>query len=398
MSDLSGVTQDEVRRHNLARLLRLLHRHGPHSRSQLVAITGLNRSTVGVLVSELVDARLARETEGVGQGVGRPSLVVELIPDSAVVLAFDARVDRSVAAMVGLGGVVMERRSRSHRRDSYSVSAATKQLERLAQSVLESAPRRARWVGAAVGVPGVVRRTDGLVRFASNLGWVDAPFGESLSEALSFPVTVGNDANLGVLAEHVRGAAVGVDDVLYLSGGVGVGGGLMIDGRLMSGAGGYGGEVGHMVVNPKGRLCRCGSRGCWETEIGRDAVLRAAGYEPERWPQLDEMEVVRDPDPQVRAGVRRVGVWLGLGIANLVNLFNPEVVILGGLLREIYPVVSDVVEQQLDRALPASREQVRVTLPQLGGDSTLLGAAESAFADLLDDPLGVLSRSKCASA
>jgi predicted NBD/HSP70 family sugar kinase len=177
---------------------------------------------------------------------------------------------------------------------------------------------------------------------------------------------------------------------VYLSGEVGVGGGIIVDGRLMTGVGGYGGEVGHMAVNPKGRVCRCGARGCWETEVGEDAVLVAAGL-PEGSIE-DVVAAAERGDKQARAGLAQVGRWLGVGVVNLVNIFNPEVVVFGGVLRQLLPVTEASISLSLQTALAAPREQVRLALPALGADSTLLGAAESAFSLLLDDPLRVLSR------
>ena len=276
MTTLAGATQDEVRRHNLSSMLDLLHRGGSATRSDVVTATGLNRSTVAVLTTELVEARLVRESTPVGRGVGRPSIVVEPEPCSAYVLAMDFRVERTVAALVGLGGVVLARTERQHRRRSFSPGRGVQQLRTMAKSLLRSAPARGSWVGTAVAVPGVVRHRDGLVQFAPNLGWVEVPLGEALGEALGFgrPVVIGNDADFGAVAEHARGAAVGVQNLVYLSGEVGVGGGIILDGRPLAGTGGYAGEVGHMRVNPRGRVCRCGAVGCWETEIGEDVLAR----------------------------------------------------------------------------------------------------------------------------
>ena len=177
MSSFSAATQDEVRRHNLARIVRRLHLNGPASRSELVALTGLNRSTVGVLISELVDAGLATEGAGSAGTVGRPSLVVALDPLSAVVVAFDLRVERLIGAVIGVGGEVLARRELKHRRQSFGPQVAVKQLVAMTASLLESVPEGAAWVGAGISVPGIVDHGDGLVRVAPNLGWNDAPLG-----------------------------------------------------------------------------------------------------------------------------------------------------------------------------------------------------------------------------
>ncbi len=387
---LAGATQDEVRRHNLAALVRFLHDHGSSSRSELVSHTGLNRSTVGGLIADLETVGLFRETEPVGRGVGRPSYGVEPARERAYVLAIDLRVDRSIVALVGYGGAVLARREHRHRRGQERRVVA--QLAEAARAVLAEAPEDGIGVGIGVGVPGLVSRTDGMVRFAPNLGWTDVSLGHLLEEelALPWPVHVGNDSDLGAIAERVRGSARGSTHVIYLSGQIGVGGGVIVDGRLLVGAGGYGGEVGHMQVNPDGRRCRCGAVGCWETEIG-EAALRAHAGASARTSAADIVAAAAAGDETAAAGVAAVGRWLGVGVANLVNIFNPDVIVFGGALRDVLPATRELVRERLAHALAAPAEHVVLALPGLGDDSTLLGAAEVAFEPLLSDPLGTLA-------
>jgi len=392
----TAATQDDLRRHNRARLLRRLHEGGAASRSDLVAYSGLNRSTVGVLVSELAEVGLVTEVAGSAGQVGRPSLRVQPAAESAVVVAFDLRVERTVVALVGLGGTVLWRKEQPHKRTSYTPQNAVRNVVTLIEQALRHAPSTAAWVGVGVGVPGIVDHIDGRVRLAPNLGWADVSLGEMIRDALATKygfvptVAISNDADLGAVAEHVRGVGAHNRNLIFLSGEVGVGGGLIIDGRAMVGAGGYGGEVGHMVVNPTGTICRCGAQGCWETEIGRDAITRAAGMGDDHFEVADVIEAASSGNTKARAAIEGVGEWLGIGLANLVNLFNPEVIVLGGHLRLLFPLVSGTVYRRIHYALPAVRDQVRVEVPALNGDSTLLGAAETAFEDLLTDPIDVL--------
>ena len=237
-----------------------------------------------------------------------------------------------------------------------------------------------------------MRRDAGVVTMAPNLGWRDVPLGERLADALgtSLPIAVANEADLGALAELRRGAAVGAQHVLFISGEVGVGGGLIVDGQQLTGAGGFAGEVGHMPVNPDGRTCRCGSVGCWETEIGEGALLRRAGHPPDAG--REEVEaVLREAAagaPDVLEALDAVGRWLGFGLAGLVNVFNPQVVVLGGLFGRIHPFVEDDAAarssigwrcRRRGRACASSR-------PPSACDAPLLGAAELAFEPLLADP------------
>jgi len=388
-------SQEDVRRHNLGTLLRLLHVQGATSRSDLVARTGLNRSTVGTLATQLADVGLLRESTPVASGAaGRPSIVVEPCPRTYV-LAVEVGVEHLSAARVGLGGVVLKRCALPQDPgDQDPVRTATK-VRALLEELLEEAGAEQVCVGLGVAVCGLVRPTDGTVRLAPNLEWVDVPLGDLLKDELhpQLPVRVGNEADLGARAEHLRGAGAGVQDMVYLSGEVGVGGGIILGGRPLTGAGGYAGELGHMVVNPTGRRCRCGRSGCWETEIGEDAVLRATGRPPGT-PLADVFAASRAGDLQVQSGLREIGMWLGSGVANIVNLFNPELILFGGLTSDLLRVLEPDVRASLGSTLHAPRAQVRLELPGLGADSNLIGAAELAFAPLLSDPLGVLAAAR----
>ncbi len=388
----AATTQDEVRRHNLGSLLRLLHLQGATSRADLTALTGLNRSTVRALTTDLVTAGLARESEPVGRGgAGRPSIMVEPESERVFVLALDIGVEHLIATRIGLGGVVLDRREVRQGLADYDVARTLRRLHSLSRTLLSGAPAGSVCGGVGVAVCGIVGMADGLVRFAPNLGWVDVPLRDLLAARLggALTVTLGNDGDLGAMAEHVRGVAAGASDVIYISGEVGIGGGVILGGRAMSGVGGYGGEIGHMSVNPRGRLCKCGRRGCWETEVGEEAVLLTTGA-PAGASLADVLAAHRSGARWTRAGMRRVGRWLGLGVVDLVNLFNPQVIVFGGVTNELFTATEDVVREALGAALAAPREQVRLELPGLGRDSSVLGAAELAFAPLLRDPLGAL--------
>jgi predicted NBD/HSP70 family sugar kinase len=265
-------------------------------------------------------------------------------------------------------------------------------LAELASDLRARLPSEDSLVGVGVAVVGVVRRSDGMVSVAPNLGWRDEPLGEVLTEALGMPdvpIAFGNESDLAILAEHRRGAARDVDDVILVWGSVGVGGGLIVDGRPLIGAAGYGGEVGHIPVNPDGLPCRCGSIGCWETEVGTMALLRRAGRSPEAGRDafdalLTEAEA---GDPTALDAFADTARWLGIGLAGIINVINPSLVLLGGRLTASYPFVRSTLEAELDRrVLRASRRLVRVVPTSLGDDAPLLGAAELAFGPLLADP------------
>ena len=390
--DELGHRSETVRRANLSAIVRELHESGPLTRSDLVARTGLTRSAIRGLIGELVAGNLVYEGPATLDGTpGRPSSLVRADPHGAVVLALEIAVDSVAAATVGLGGEVFDhvRVDVPTRRSSVADIATV--LADLTRDLRSRLPSEESVVGVGVAVVGVVRRTDGMVSVAPNLGWRDEPLGEVLTAALAMdvPIAFANEADLAVLAEHRRGAARDVDDVLLVWGSIGVGGGLIVDGRPLVGAAGYGGEVGHIPVNPDGLPCRCGSIGCWETEVGTMALLRRAGRSPQAGREAFEtlLAEAEAGDAVALDAFNDTARWLGIGLAGIVNVLNPSLVLLGGRLTASYPFVRSTLEAELDRrVLRASRRLVRVVPTSLGNDAPLLGAAELAFGPLLADP------------
>ena len=278
MLTVIGRNSERIGRDNLSAVLREVHRHGAVSRSELAERTGLYRQTIRSLVGQLAARGLVDEEGAPTAGTrGRPSLVVRPRTDTVRVLALDIEVDSLAAAVVSLGGTVLRSVRVARPRDVADPAATIDALAAAAESVLRTSPRGSqRVVGIGVAVVGLVRRGDGFVRLAPNLGWTDVPLADLVADrlALGVPVAVGNEADLGGMAEHLRGAAEGARDVLYVSGEVGIGGGLIVDGRPLDGHRGYAGEIGHLAVNPDGGRCGCGATGCWETEVGEAALVR----------------------------------------------------------------------------------------------------------------------------
>ncbi|POM24454.1 N-acetylglucosamine repressor [Actinomadura rubteroloni] len=398
----AGPSPEEIRRHNLGTLLRFVHLRGPASRAVLAESLGLNRSTIMALTADLTAAGLVREElpRRPGRRAGRPSLVVRPESTRVYVLAFDIGVDRLSVARVGLGGTVLDRRSADLPRGPVDPAELVTALAGAARTLVRKAGRDAVCVGAGVAFPGIVRRSDDRVVFGPNIKLYDVALGEMLARrlALGVPVTVGNDADLGALAEQLRGAGVGCENIVYLHGDVGIGGGIIVGGRLLGGEEGFGGEIGHMIVNPGGRACACGSRGCLDSEVGERTLLDYAGrVQPDGQSGRDAVRAVVDAadrgDVTAREALHRVGTWLGFAVANLVNVFNPGMVIFGGTLRDVYlGSAAQVRSMVATGALAAPRDRVKLRTAELGDDATLTGAAEFAFADVLADPLQVLAR------
>lgn len=373
--------------HNRTVLLRRLHVGGPCTRASLATELGLNRSTIKALVDGLAETGVVEErVPRMRSGAGRPSLLVLPQPHAAVVLAVDVRVEQVAIALVGLGGEMLGR-------NSWNLRGRAHEPDEVITHVVESTRLLAEELGvelvaAGVSVPGVVRRSDGLVHEAPNLHWTNVPVGDRMDAVLKLPVRVGNDAELGALAEHLRGVARDSSDAVYVSADVGVGGGVISDGSALRGTAGYVGELGHMVIRPHGRPCYCGSRGCWETEVGEPALVRALDL-PDGAPRgavVAELRAMATRPASVSETFAGFAEWLTLGLVNVVNMLGPELVVLGDLFTALPGWLISDVGQEVHRRSLVSRALggTRIVASTLGADAKLIGAAELAFEPVLD--------------
>jgi predicted NBD/HSP70 family sugar kinase len=391
----AAVRPDAIRAHNLSVMLRHIHRDGALTRAELTQRLGVSRSTVGALVADLLQLGLVDEMVPTGgAGVGRPSHVVGPHRTGPVVFAVDIDVAHVTVAAVGIGGVVLGREAVPCEPEHTEPRAVVELVVDALPRVLAAACPGAAIAGIGVSVAGTVNRHTGHIDVAPNLDWHDVSFGARLAELVprALTVAVGNDADLAVLAEHHRGVARGIDDVVFLLGRVGIGAGIIVNGRPLQGHDGYAGEIGHIVVDLNGPACHCGKHGCVETYIGEGALLRLAGrtQTPTDETTAALFADARGGDDAALAAVRVVAASLGRTIAGLVNTLNPHTVLLGGYLAELLALAGPEVTRTLrDYALEAPGRTVQLGTPALGVDAALLGAAERAFAGLLADPLTV---------
>lgn len=391
---------DAIRRHNLSLVLGHIHRDGALTRAELTQRLRVSRSTMGALVADLLELGLVGEVvPSGGSSVGRPSHVVGPHDDGPYVAAVDVDVTHVVAAAVGLGGDVLARRdlpTGQEVTDASDPATIARLVVESVEHITSASGRTHPPIAVGVSVPGTVERATGVVTVAPNLDWHDVAFGDMLTDRLAglLPerarITLGNDADLAVVAEHLRGAARGFDDVVYLLGRVGVGAGIIVNGQPLRGYDGHAGEIGHNVIDSSGVQCHCGKAGCTETYIGEAALLSAAGRP---LPPTDEAVAglfaeARDGDATALAAIRTMAEPLGRAIASLVNTLNPHRVLLGGTLSAVLDLAREDIEASLAHyALEAPGRSVELIQPSFGDDSPLLGAAELAFAELLDDPV-----------
>jgi predicted NBD/HSP70 family sugar kinase len=395
---LRPTDQADVRRHNAALVLGCVSASGPLSRARVAAHTGLTRATVGTIVDELLAAGLVSE-QGTRSpsGVGRPGTDLVLRPDGAASVGLEINVDGIVVAVVDLAGTVRHRAARSGDLRDRTAAAVLRSAARMVDDAVAVAydlglPVR----GIGVAVPGLVDLGEQVLRLAPNLGWTDVAVVDRLrSYAVTHwpcPVVLDNEANLAALGELWRGGHTSTDSFVLVNGDVGVGAGVVLDGALHRGSRGFGGELGHLTVAPEGPECRCGARGCLEQVAGLDFILRQAGVRDE--PRTGEDAVsplltrLRRGDERAIAAVRQAGEALGVGVAALVNLFDVDTVVLGGVFAPLFPWLDEPLQAVVRRrVLSAAWAPLTVRPSDLGRDAAVIGAAYAPLRDLLADPL-----------
>ncbi|HEX5567453.1 MAG TPA: ROK family protein [Streptomyces sp.] len=403
------TTRLERGRGALGPALELVHTGRAPTRAVLTAELGVTRATAGAVAAELealglitVDSRPA-VTAG---SQGRPSHRLSVNPDGPVVLAAQVHADGFRAALVGLGGRIVATTPGCMTVEADPAQVLTEVVEAGARLLHETGRR---CLGAGLAVPSAVAEPEGTALNPLHLAWPPgAPVQEIFTRCLAdarvpgpsgdAPATghAANDINLVALAEHRHGAGRGARDLLCVATGHrGVGGALVLDGRLHTGSSGLALEVGHLTVDPEGRSCHCGGRGCLDVETDPLALMEAAGREP--GPEtgllrraLDLLRTEYATDPAVRDAAHLLIDRLGLGLAGLVNILNPDRIILGGLHRALLEVNADRLRAVIaDRSLWGRSGSVPVLACALD-HSSLVGAAELAWQPVLDDPLVAL--------
>ena len=389
-SPAAASEPDPSRRNNMSLLTTLVHHHGVLSRAQLTRLTGLNRSTVGTLIAQLVAMGVVYETAPTGEGqVGRPSPEVRPSPAVAA-LAVNPEIDAVTIGLVSLGGKVHKKiRFDTERipsaREAVNIAAAVIAGMR---SELDASYRI---TGIGMAVPGLVNRDDGVVRHAPHLGWRNEPVARMLGEATGYACQAANDASLGAEAELLFGAGAGAGqgNLVYLNGGAsGIGGGIISNGQLLRGASGYAGELGHTFVRSGGKTCHCGATGCLETEVSQSRLLERTGLTRGGTADLEEA-LANSSSAEVNDEVARQLSYLGIALRNAVNIFNPEAIVLDGFLGTLHALDPTSLDGALQsQALDGPAGQVRIYRAALGSDLMMIGAAELAFARFLADPAG----------
>jgi predicted NBD/HSP70 family sugar kinase len=391
-----------VRRHNLSLVLRTVHDEGEATRAGVAGRVGLTRAAVSSLVDQLLTEGFLTERGKTFSGqAGRPGTALNVARTGAAGLGVEINIDYITVCVVDLAGT--DRVRLEERRDNRGAAPAAvlAQAARIAARAMRSAhEQELRPVGAELALPGLV--SGGAVRQAPNLGWnrvaVEGLFAQALTGLLpgrrALPVSADNEANLAAMAELWFGggadAAERVSSFIYLTGEIGIGGALVLDGRLLRGAHGFAGEIGHVVVDPDGPQCRCGARGCLEQYAGQAALLRAAGLdEASGATGVAELETrARAGDPRALAALEEAGRVLGRVLSGAVNLLDPAAVALGGVFRPLHPWLAPAADAELTARVVSglwTPGSGRLRPSSSSGDAAR-GAAATVVRGVLDDP------------
>jgi predicted NBD/HSP70 family sugar kinase len=379
-------TTRDLRRTNRTKLLRELLFKGPTSRQALAGKTGLSAGTVGLVVAELLGEGLLEEVGSEESGGGRPRTILRVAADRAMsvgvdlgerglrVEAFDLAWQRRADAFVDL--------------DARGADASTvvgQITGAVSHVVSEARLPEAQILGVGVSVPGVVERTEESRIYAPGFGWDGLPLGRLLGDALDAPVRVDNGAKAMGQAELWFGAGRGAEDAVVALLGIGVGAAVFTEGRLYRGSRSSAGEWGHTPIVLDGEPCRCGSSGCLEAYIGESAILRhwddlggqpVTGTVPDG-ARIEKLFSIAGAEPNATAVMDHFARHLGAGLASLINLFNPETIVLAGSVGlRITPAILEDVRAAAERySLRQPFESVRIVQGQLGHDAVALGAA-----------------------
>jgi predicted NBD/HSP70 family sugar kinase len=372
------------RQMNRLRIIEALYRRPLSSRADLARHAQLSRATVSTLVEELVRAGLVEEQPGTAPGsnaeggVGRPPLLLSLVSRAAFAVGLDFGHQHIRVALCDLSGEPIV--------DDYSTAevdhAPAESLDlaqELVRQALDSAgvaPHQLLGVGMGLAVP--IDKVTGRLEAEGILpGWQGLHPAQEMEARLGIPVALDNDANVGALGEKAFGAARGVEDLIYVRLSAGIGAGLILEGHPYPGVAGVAGEIGHVLSDPNGPICRCGNRGCLEavaSPVAVAALLARSIGEPVTVPRL--LELVADGHRGARRAVAEAGEAVGRAVAMTVNILNPEVVVVGGDLAQAGEVLLEPIAAAIERhSVAPAAAAVRVTAGMLGARAEVLGAA-----------------------
>lgn len=405
MSSRHSADQALVRELNLSLVLRLIHNDAPISRSQIAQMTGLNKSTVSSLVEFLLEQELIHETGVNSVGAGRPARLLEINPRAGAIVGAEFGVDFVAVALTDFSGKILWREDQTTLPTDEQEKILEQSIALIKRAIKFSKGLSLSLLGLGIAISGTVNIQDGVLIFAPNLQWRNVPLRSFFKKHTNLPVFIENDANAAAVAEHLFGDARESNNFIFVFAGVGIGGGLFLNGNLHRGSIGYAGEIGHspLMAEPFDAPCHCGNRGCWETYANQYSILRRvqARLDARRKSILPKLmkerkvalslELIKEAadagDRQAIEALEETGKAMGLGIATLINMLNPQKIILGGPLSVVgdylLPMAAKVA---IERSLPEMRSNIDILLSSFQEDASLIGAISIVVDDILTNP------------
>ncbi len=406
------IDQTLVREANLSSILRLIHKHAQISRAQLAAVSGLNKSTVSSLVDELISRSLVHETGSNSVGTGRPATSLEINPQAGLIIGVELGVDFVSVAVTNLLGHILWRRREETNPAEDQNKIIEQTLSIVADAMTDNQKSDSRFLGIGLATPGTVDLKEGVLIFAPNLHWHNVPYKKIFSDSTQLNTFIENDANAATIAEHLFGNARESQDFIFIFAGVGIGSGLFLNGRLYRGKNGYAGEIGHspILVESPATVCHCGNKGCWETYANQYSIFQRvqsrlnvnessllSTYMAEENSPLSISMIKKAADLGDEVAINSLveaGHAMGKGFAGLINIFNPEKIILGGPLSVAGEYLLPAIKETITNTsfLPEITEQAEVLLSTFKQDASLIGAISIVVDEVLSNPMSVERR------
>lgn len=376
--------QQLVKVNNKQKILQAIQTHAPISRADIAQMLELTKGTVSSLVNELLEAKITYES-GPGESSGGRRPVLLLFNEKAgYSIGIDLGVNYILGVLTDLNGeIIHEQKQTIHQTDYPYV---LNKLRQTIQELIASAPDSPYGVvGIGIGVPGIVDN-EGIILLAPNLGWKNIDLQQDLAQEFNLPITIENEANAGANGEKQFGAGQAFDHLIYISAGIGIGVGLILNGELYRGANGFSGEMGHMMIEKEGKVCRCGSKGCWELYASENALIQNAiriGEQEET--TLEALIEKAETDEAIRDLFHEIGAYLGIGITNISNTFNPEQIIIGNRLAIAKDLLQESITENIAvHTLKYNQANLKISFSELAFYSAALGASAYAIESFLN--------------
>ncbi|MFD2216085.1 ROK family protein [Metabacillus endolithicus] len=376
--------QHLVKKNNKALVLQLIMHREPISRADIAQISGLHKATVSSLVNELLEEELIYESGPGESSGGRRPVILHFNKVAGYAIGIDIGANYVLSVLTDLkGNIVLEN---NHTVTQTPYPTIMNLVKSMIQSLMTNMPQsRYGVVGIGVGVPGIVNK-EGTVLLAPNLGWKNSNLKQDLEELFEVPVIVENEANAGAFCEQKFGAGKDYENMVYISAGIGIGVGIFLNRELYQGKNGFSGEMGHMIIDMNGKPCNCGSQGCWEAYASEHALLEQAGSSIEA-----VLELAKNQDQTAQGLFKEVGKYLGIGINNIINTFNPDQVIIGNRLALAREWIEEPIKTTIENyTLTHHQTELQLDFSKLEQYSTVLGVSAFAVENFIKEDSKVL--------